>query len=212
MEKKKKEKEIIISAFGIAKFDGNITLKIQGKNYKLRTDYCGFGLKRASQKHSIVMLLKQHMDYNELDTGFLVRSKAYDMERMFGLKARKSDRTWSIYHYSDVVAWGYIDGGLNSDHFASCQMRPEDYPQFAGEPADDDWTDNEGVCRRGVKFCVKDGEVTYLANEPADEPTTGNATQLMRDAAASFTAFRKIHPEVTEIDYYTDEKLSVPAD
>ena len=215
MEQKKKT-EKAISETGCHIFDGNLTLRLKGKDVKVRCEYFGLDLQSASQEHQIVMLIKQHLPYDELDTGWLVRTKDMDKEHLFGLKARKKDRYWSVYNYNDVVAWGYADGGLNSDHFNSCRMRPEDFPQFAGNPdadatgmvTDDYEYEAEGdESRRCVKLRYQDGEIHYNAIQAADEPTERGGTKLMHECAKAFVEFRKEHPEVTEIHFYTDDKV-----
>ena len=174
----------------------------------------GLDLQRASMEHQLVMLIKQHLPYGELDTGWLVRTKDMDKEHRFGLKARKNDRYWSVYDYNDVVAWGYADGGLNSDHFNSCRMRPEDWPQFAGQPQDettdcyedDDFDDTDRHC---VKFRYEDGQIHYNAVVYSDEERHRGGTKLMHAAAKVFDDFRKEHPEVTEMHFYTDDEVKV---
>ena len=212
MEQKKKQ-EKAISNTGCHIFDGNLTLRLNGKEIKVRCEYFGLDLQRASQEHQLVVLVKQHMPYNEIDTGWLVRTKDMDKSHRFGLKAKKSDRTWSVFDYNDVVAWGYADGGLNSDHFASCHLRPEDYPEFAGQPKDDvddyEYDDIENEERRCVKLRYQDGEIHYNAIQAADEPTERGGTKLMHECAKVFCDFRKEHPEVTEMHFYTDELVQM---
>ena len=214
MEQNKKQ-EKAISHTGCHLFDGTLSFKMGGKEYKVRCEYHGLDLQRASQEHQIVMLIKQHLPYDEIDTGWLVRAKSLDKEHRFGLKAKKNDRTFAVYDYNDVVAWGYADGGLNSDHFDSCRLRPEDYPEFAGSLAadvddEDDWgDDHDNESRRCVKFRIEDGEIHYNAVVGDDEKMTDHATDLMRDAAKAFYEFREKHQEVTEIHFYTDEEVQV---
>lgn len=213
MEQKKKQ-EKAISHTGCHLFDGTLSFKMKGKEYKVRCEYHGLDLQRASQEHQIVMLIKQHLPYDEIDTGWLVRAKSLDKEHRFGLKAKKNDRTFSVYDYNDVVAWGYADGGLNSDHFDSCRLRPEDYPEFAGSPDDDvededDWGDDSDVERRCVKFKVTDEEIVYNAVMGKDEMMKNGGTPLMHACAKVFFEFRKEHPEVTEMHFYTDELMNM---
>ena len=213
MEQKKK-KEKAISNTGCQMFNGTLSLQLwSGKEVKVRCEYFGLDLQRASQEHQLVMLIKQHLPYDELDTGWLVRTKEMDKDHQFGLKARKSDRHWAVYNYNDVVAWGYADGGLNNDHFKSCQLRPEDYPEYAGQPEGDtgneyEYEENE-VQRRCVKLRYQDGEIYYNAIQAADEPMERGGTPLMHDCAKAFYAFREEHPEVTEIHFYTDEEVKM---
>ena len=214
MEQKKKKAEKPISPnTGCHVFDGNLTLRIGKKTYQVRCEYFGLDLQSASQEHQLVMLIKQHLPYDELDVGWLVRTKDMDKEHRFGLKAKKSDRHWSVYNYNDVVAWGYADGGLNSNHFNSCRMRPEECPQFAGQPKDNvddyEYDDIENEDRRCVKFRYQDGEIHYNAVVADSEHMTDNATDLMRDAGKNFYEFREKHPEVTEMHFYTDELVQM---
>ena len=207
--KQNKNQEKPISTSGCHLFDGNLTLRLKGKEVKVRTEYFGLDLQHASQEHQLVMLIKQHLPYDEIDTGWLVRTKAMDKEHLFGLKAKKTDRTWSVFNYNDVVAWGYWDGGLNSNHFKSCQLRPEEYPEFAGEPEDDaddyEYDDIENENRRCVKFRLKDGEIIYEAVMGKEEMLKDGGTPLMHACAKVFCDFHKDHPEVTEMHFYTDE-------
>lgn len=210
---KNKSTEKPISNTGCHIFDGNLTLRLKGKEIKVRTEYFGLDLQRASQEHQLVMLIKDHLAYNELDTGWLVRTKDMDKNHRFGLKARKNDRMWSVYDYNDVVAWGYADGGLNSDHFKSCQLRPEDYPEFAGQPVDDSDPDFEynaydDGSRRCVKFKVGNDDIIYEAVMGKDELKKDGGTPLMHACAKVFCDFREQHPEVTEMHFYTDEVIS----
>ena len=113
-----------------------------------------------------------------------------------------------------MVAWGYADGGLNSDHFDSCRLRPEDYPEFAGSPDydvedEDDWGDEDDVERRCVKFKVTDDEIVYNAVMGKDEMMKDGGTPLMHACAKVFCEFRKEHPEVTEMHFYTDELVKM---
>ena len=207
-ENKKAEKAISIT--GCRMFDGNLSIRLNGKEVKVRTEYFGLDLQHASQEHQMVVLIKQHLPYDELDTGWLVRTKDMDKDHLFGLKARKNDRHWSVYDYNDVVAWGYADGGLNSDHFKSCQLRPEDYPQFAEDPDDDDdFEDFEDEKRRCVKFKVEGDEIIYEAVMNKDEMKKDGGTPLMHECAKVFCDFRKEHPEVTEMHFYTDEVMRI---
>lgn len=208
MEQKKK-KEKAISNTGCHVFDGNLTFRMGKKEYRVRCEYHGLDLQRASQEHQMVMLIKQHLPYDEIDTGWLVRSKGLDEKHSFGLKARKNDRTFAVYNYNDVVAWGYADGGLNSDHWDSCRLRPEDFPQFAGEADADatDTVDDDIGERRCVKFKYEDDEIHYEAVQGADEETFRGGTKLMHDCANAFYEFRKSHPEINEMHFYTNDEV-----
>lgn len=215
--KKSKVKNPITDT-GIIVFNGNMDVTIEGKKYQLRVEYFGIDLRHANQEQPIIVLMRQHLPYNEADVGYLVRSKAYDDRHVFGLKVNKDDRSWGVFDYRDVIAWGYVDGGLNSDHFNSCHLRPEDYPEYAGQPDSEpeDFVDDEGelVSRRGVifRYDKATGQMTYHAHVASGEPMPENATDLMRDAAKAFCDFRDKRPEVTEMHFYTDQLLRVVDD
>lgn len=218
VEKKKQEKAL--SNTGCHVFDGNLTLRIGKKEIKVRCEYFGLDLKHASQEHQMVVLIKQHLPYDELDTGWLVRTKQMDADHKFGLKPTENSRSWSVYDYNDVVAWGYADGGLNSDHFNSCRMRPEDWPQFAGEPVDEvDEADDEDtdIERCYVKLRMKEnGDMDVNAVFPKDEEVleqgTNHAKGMFLDCAKVFADFHKKHPEVTEMHFYTENEVIMEGD
>ena len=221
MEKKTKAEKPISPNTGCQLFNGVLTLKLWGgKEVKVRCDYCGIDLQRASQEHQIVMLIKQHLTFNELDFGWLVRTKDMDKDRCFGLKSKKSNRHWPVYNYGDVIAWGYVDGGCNNPkHENSCHMRPEDYPQWAcdtQEELDEEWEDEDdnfpSIERKGVvlRFDSKEkGAIHYNAVIGTDEEMERGGTKLMHACAKVFDDFRKEHPEVTEMHFYTDDELEV---
>ena len=215
MGKSKTAERKHLSQTGTILFNGTLTLQLKGKTYQVRTEYHGLDLQRASQNHEVIVLIKQHLPYDEIDTGFIVRAKEYDKQHCFGLKSTKDAKMWPVYNYSDVIAWGYADGGLNSGHFDSCRLRPEDYPQYAGQPDGDDadeWEDDdfdyEGD-RRGVKFKVTNDEIIYNAVMCKGEATKDGGTPLMHSCAKAFHDLRLDHPEVTEAHFYTDELVEI---
>jgi hypothetical protein len=63
--------------------------------------------------------------------------------------------------------------------------------------------------RRCVKFRVEDDNVVYNALMGRDEAKKDGGTELMHACAKVFCDFRKEHPEVTEMHFYTDELLDV---
>ena len=72
--------------------------------------------------------------------------------------------------------------------------------------------DDAGVGRRCVKIGVKDDQIVYNAVIEKDELMKDGGTPLMHDCAKVFYDFRKKHPDVTEIHFYTDEILSIEDD
>ena len=84
-------------------------------------------------------------------------------------------------------------------------------PDFYYESDEDDWDDDDDsdVERRCVKFKVTDEEIIYEAVMGKDEMMKDGGTPLMHDCAKVFHEFRKEHPEVTEMQFYTDELVKM---
>ena len=111
-------------------FDGNIQVKIPKHGMKtLRTDLGGLRLQKADPNKELLVLTRNHVGYNEIDTGYIVRTKTYDDGRpaFFGLKDDPDAVIWGCHNYCDVIAWGYADGGLNDPTlWYSCQSTKEE--------------------------------------------------------------------------------------
>ena len=214
-------------------FDGNIQVKILQHGIKtLRTDLGGFALRRADPNKELLVLTRNHVGYNEIDTGYIVRTKNYDNGQppYFGLKHDPNADSWGCHNYCDVIAWGYADGGLNDPTlFYSCQSTKEEelerekwraergmkthaerLAELEEEEDEDEFSDTDN--RRCVKFKVSDEEIIYNAIMGKDEAKRDGGTELMHDCAKAFCDFRKIRPEVTEMHFYTDELLNVESE
>jgi hypothetical protein len=225
MAKKKNMKADKPMFTGRIMYDGNIQVRLlTGELKTLRTDLAGFGLHKADPNKELLVLTKHFTDYNEIHTGYIVRTKQYDDQERpcFGLKHDPDADCWTIINYCDVLAWGYADGGLNDPTlFYSCQstvaeeIARERYraehgmKTHAERLAEIEADDDSDVNRRCVKFRIEDGEIHYNAVVGDDEKMTDHATDLMRDAAKAFYEFREKHQEVTEIHFYTDEEVQV---
>lgn len=214
---------------GITTYDGNIQVKLlTGELKTLRTDLAGLGLHRADPNKELLVLTKRFTDYNEIHTGYIVRTKQYDDQERpcFGLKHEPDADCWTIINYCDVIAWGYADGGLNDPTlFYSCQSTVAEEiarekwraehgvkthaERLAEMEAEKEDEEDDDIKRRGVRFRIEDGEIHYNAVVGADEKMKDNATDLMRDAGKNFYEFREKHPEVTEMHYYTDDEVQV---
>lgn len=210
-------------------FDGNLQLRIPGHGIKtLRTDLAGLKLHKADPNKELLVLTKNFVGYDEIHTGYIVRAKQYDDQERpcFGLKHEPDADSWTVINYCDVVAWGYADGGLNDPTlFYSCQSTVAEEidrerrraekgmkthaERLAEMEAEVEADEDDDIKRRGVRFRIEDGEIHYNAVVGDDEKMTDNATDLMRDAAKVFTDFRKEHPEVTEMHFYTDDEVQV---
>ena len=211
-------------------FDGNLQLRIPGHGIKtLRTDLAGMKLHKADPNKELLVLTNPFAGYNELHTGYIVRTKNYDDQERpcFGLKHEPDADSWTVINYCDVVAWGYADGGLNDPTlFYSCQSTVAEEIERERRRAEkgmkthaERLAEMEAECeeyddiqRRGVRFRIENGETHYNAVVGGDEKMTENATDLMRDAAKNFYDFRKEHPEVTEMHFYTDDKVHINAE
>ena len=210
-------------------FDGNIQVRLlRGGLKTLRTDLAGIGLHKADPNKELLVLTKHFTDYNEIHTGYIVRTKQYDDQERpcFGLKHEPDADCWTIINYCDVIAWGYADGGLNDPTlFYSCQSTVAEEiarekwraehgvkthaERLAEMEAEKEDEEDDDIKRRGVRFRIEDGEIHYNAVVGADEKMKDNATDLMRDAGKNFYEFREKHPEVTEMHYYTDDEVQV---
>lgn len=63
--------------------------------------------------------------------------------------------------------------------------------------------------RCSVKFKLTEKEVIYNAVVSQEDAKKDGGTKLMHDAAKCFVDFRKQHPEVTEMHFYTDDLVSL---
>ena len=215
---------------GCITFDGNIQVRIPNHGLKtLRTDLGGLKLQKADPNKELLVLTRNHVGYDEIDTGYIVRAKNYDDGNppYFGLKHDPDADNWACHNYCDVIAWGYADGGLNDPTlFYSCQSTVEEeiererrraekgmqthaekLAEMEAEEDDDDQDDfgDDTDSRRCVKFKVTDEEIIYNAVMGKDEAKHDGGTELMHDCAKAFCDFRKIRPEVTEMHFYTDD-------
>lgn len=77
-------------------------------------------------------------------------------------------------------------------------------PDFYHESDEED-----DVERRCVKFKATDNEIVYNAVMGKDEMMKDGGTPLMHACAKAFYEFRKDHPEVTEMHFYTDELMNM---
>ena len=213
-------------------FDGNIQVRIPNHGLKtLRTDLGGMALHKADPNKELLVLMRAHVGYNEIDTGYIVRTKTYDDGRppYFGLKHDPDAESWGCHNYCDVIAWGYADGGLNDETlYYSCQSTVEEeiererrraergmkthaerLAEMQAEQEDAvEWGDELGD-RRCVRFRATDDNIIYNAIMGRDEEKKDGGTELMHACAKTFCDFRKEHPEVTEMHFYTDELLDV---
>lgn len=105
-------------------FDGIIKVSLKGEEYTLQTDDSGYYLRKADPNKEIIVLTISHCDDNEIDTGFVsfksVKEAPYGV--MVYLKASPKSKSCSVFTLNDIIAWGYVDGGLeDKDAIHYCQ-------------------------------------------------------------------------------------------
>lgn len=235
MAKRKNKKADKPMFHGCVTFDGTMQVRLHNGEVKtLRTDLGGITLyHRANPNKELLVLVRNHVGFNELDTGYIVRSKQYDNSEQlfFGLKSEPDADGWACHNYQDVIAWGYADGGLNDPTlFYSCQSTVEEEierEKYRAEHGmkthaeklaeleaelEEEMDDFPSIERKGVvlRFDSRgDGATHYNAVIGTDEEMERGGTNLMHACAKVFTDFRKEHPEVTEIHFYTDDEVKV---
>ena len=215
---------------GCFTWDGNIQLNLYGKLKTLRTDLGGLALQKADPNKELLVLLRDHIGYNEIDTGYIVRSKRYDDGRpaYFGLKDEPDATSWGCHNYCDVIAWGYADGGLNDPTlFYSCQstvdeeIEREKYRAEHGMKThaeklaemdaeiEERLKQNERPDGLVVKLRDKDGNIDIETSWPKAklEDYLPFVKDQMADCFESFDAFRKKHPEFHEMHFLTEHTV-----
>ena len=215
---------------GCVTFDGNIQVNLNGEWKMLRTDLGGLKLQKADPNKELLVLIQNHVSYNEMDTGYIVRTKQYDDREKpcFGLKADPDDMIWCCHNYCDVIAWGYADGGLNDPTlFYSCQSTVDEeldrerrraengIKTHAEKMAEMDaeieaWMKhNERPDGLVVKLRDKDGSIDIETSWPKAKlmdylPFVKND---LADCFDAFDAFRKKHTEFHEMHFMTDQTV-----
>jgi hypothetical protein len=100
----------------------------------------------------------------------------------------------------------YLYSGVEVGPF-ECMTDPKFDVCFSTDEDDDD-----DIKRRCVKLRYEDGQLRLNATLAHDEPFleddgTNHVKGIVKDCARNFEEFRKQHPEVTEMHYYTDEEV-----
>lgn len=216
---------------GAITFDGNIQVRIPQHGLKtLRTDLGGMMLHKADPNKELLVLMRDHIGYNEIDTGYIVRAKNYDDGNppYFGLKHDPNADNWACHNYCDVIAWGYADGGLNDPTlFYSCQSTKE-------EEADRERRRKEKGMKTHAERLAEmeaeieeqlaknerpDGLVVKLRDldDSIDIETSWPKAKLadyipfvktqLADCYETFDAFRKKHPEFHEMHFLTEQTV-----
>ena len=204
-------------------FDGNIQVRLlRGGLKTLRTDLAGIGLHKADPNKELLVLTKHFTDYNEIHTGYIVRTKQYDDQERpcFGLKHEPDADCWTIINYCDVLAWGYADGGLNDPTlFYSCQstvaeeIARERYRAEHGmkthaerlaemeAEADEYIKAPHGLVMR---FRHKDDQIQNGTTWPVEMGVPDGFQEKLKVTLQEFLDFTKAHPEFKEMHFYTE--------
>ena len=207
---------------GCVTFDGNIQVRIPNHGLKtLRTDIGGLKLQKADPNKELLVLTRNHVGYNEIDTGYIVRAKNYDDSNppFFGLKDNPDADSWGCHNYCDVIAWGYADGGLNDPTlFYSCQStveeeiererrRAEKGMKTHAEKLAEMEAESEEEQQPGLKLKFKhDGDqVKSSASWPKHDPAlVVDMPERMGTCGEEFLKFTEAHPEIKEMHFYTE--------
>jgi hypothetical protein len=208
---------------GTVTYDGNIQVRLLGSGElkTLRTDLAGLGLHKADQNKELLVLTKHFTDYNEIHTGYIVRTKQYDDQERpcFGLKHDPDADCWTIINYCDVIAWGYADGGLNDPTlFYSCQSTVEEEiareryraehgmkthaERLAEMEAESEEEPQPGLT---LKFKHDGDQVKSSASWPKHDPAlVVDMPERMGVCGEEFVKFTEAHPEIKEMHFYTE--------
>lgn len=206
-------------------WDGNIHLRIPQHGMKtLRTDMGGLKLQHADPNKELLVLTRRHVDYDELDTGYIVRTKQYDNGNppYFGLKSEPDAESWACFNYCDVIAWGYADGGLNDPTlFYSCQStvaeeidrerrRAEKGMKTHAERLAEMEAEEDGEDTIKMPDCLvmrfrhKDGYVQNGTTWPVEMGVPDGFQEKLKVTLQDFLDFTKAHPEFKEMHFYTE--------
>ena len=212
-------------------FDGNLQIRTaRGEFRTIRTDLGGLKLKNADPNKELLVLVRDHVGYNEIETGYIVRMKQYDDAQMpfFGLKDNPDANSWGCHNYCDVIAWGYADGGLNDPSlFYSCQSTKAEEEERERRRAEkgmkthaerlaemdaeieERLKQNERPDGLVVKLRDKDGNIDIETSWPKAklEDYLPFVKDQMADCFESFDAFRQKHPEFHEMHFLTEHTV-----
>ena len=208
---------------GTVTFDGNIQVNLHGEVKTLRTDLGGLALQKANPNKELLVLTRNHVGYDEIDTGYIVRSKRYDdgQPPYFGLKSEPNADGWGCHNYCDVIAWGYADGGLNDPTlFYSCQSTVEEeierekwraehgmktHAEKLAEMEDEDEEYIKAPHGLVMRFRHKDDQIQNGTTWTKDMgPIPEGFQEKLKVTLQEFLDFTKAHPEFKEMHFYTE--------
>ena len=201
---------------GAVLFDGNIEVTTKGgKKHTLRVDYLGCALKNADPDKELLLMVRKDTPYCELTTGYLERRDEWEEKEspMFGLCPSADKSGFILLEYAEVLAWGYVDGGLNDKRkFYSCQCTPKREAELErkreamrrGEkPAEDaEEVETDGIV---LKFQTKDEMVgvQIVVGKDRLEDYVVAAKEYLEGCVQNFIDFTEKHPDIKEVHYFT---------
>lgn len=201
---------------GAVLFNGNIEVTTRGgKKHTLRVDYLGSALKNADPNKELLLMTRKDTPYCELTTGYLERRDEWEEKEspMFGICPEADKINFTLIEYAEVLAWGYVDGGLNDKRkFYSCQCTKEQEAELErkreamrrGEvPSEDaEEVETDGIV---LKFQEKDDRVGVQVAVAKDRPEDYlvAARDHLKDCMQNFVDFAKEHPGIKEVQYFT---------
>ena len=181
-------------------------------------------LHKADPNKELLVLTNPFAGYDELHTGYIVRTKNYDDQERpcFGLKHEPDADSWTVINYCDVVAWGYADGGLNDPTlFYSCQStvaeeidrerrRAEKGMKTHAEKLAEMEAEEDDDIEHGIVFKMRHGDESYdyQSSWPKDDDGKPRIPEkFMKLHTAAVNTFVKIQeecPEFREVHFYTE--------
>ena len=138
-----------------------------------------------------------HADIDDVNQRLMLMWDSREFDRIGGY-----DQSYGAYKNqdeADAVMYRVVNKDSDiRDTSPSCYLQVIDTDEYSP------------VQRCGVTFRqLPDGGVEYNATTNGQEELERGGTPLMHAAAKCYTDFRKEHPEVTEMRFYTDELVEI---
>ena len=157
-------------------------------------------LVRPFSREAYVTYCRQHESIDDVNQRLMLMFDSREYDRIHGY-----DTSFGAYENQDAldaVMYRVTDKESDiRDTSPSCYLKVVD-------------TDEDSLVQRcGVMLRqLPDGGVEYHATTNGLEELERGGTPLMHAAAMCYTDFRKEHPEVTEMRFYTDELVEISED
>ena len=146
--------------------------------------YCGFDAAYIDDVNQRLMLMWDSREFDRIN----------GCDQSYGAYKNQDEADAVMYRVTDK------ENDIR-DTSPSCYLQVVDDDEFSP------------VQRCGVTLRqMPDGGIEYHATTNGREEMERGGTKLMHDAAKCYTEFRKEHPEVTEMRFYTDELVEIKDD